>query len=153
MIPLLQEYLSKYPSLPLYLRGDSGFAAPELYEACEENDCKYAIRLKQNKTLVSLASDKAKELQEATKFNTTVSDPSAAFWKNGTAPASWRIVLLLFLPFPVQAFLMVLNNTSDSCFASLDINSPHTDLSIVCCVFLSLPSQLQTYPAIGMERY
>lgn len=71
MIPLLQEYRSKYPSLPLYLRGDSGFATPELYEACEENDCKYAIRLKQNKTLVSLASDKAKELQEATKFNTT----------------------------------------------------------------------------------
>ena len=55
MIPLLQEYRSKYPSLPLYLRGDSGFAAPELYEACEENDCKYAIRLKQNKTLISLA--------------------------------------------------------------------------------------------------
>lgn len=71
MIPLLQEYRSKYPSLPLYLRGDSGFAAPELYEACEENDCKYAIRLKQNKTLISLASDKASELQEATKFNTT----------------------------------------------------------------------------------
>lgn len=71
MIPLLQEYCSKYPSLPLYLRGDSGFAAPELYEACEENDCKYAIRLKQNKTLISLASDKANELQEVTKFNTT----------------------------------------------------------------------------------
>ena len=71
MIPLLQEYRSKYPSLPLYLRGDSGFAAPELYEACEENDCKYTIRLKQNKTLISRASDKANELQEATKFNTT----------------------------------------------------------------------------------
>ena len=71
MIPLLQEYRSKYSSLPLYLRGDSGFAAPELYEACEENDCKYTIRLKQNKTLISLASDKANELQEATKFNTT----------------------------------------------------------------------------------
>ena len=71
MIPLLQEYRSKYSSLPLYLRGDSGFATPELYEACEENDCKYAIRLKQNKTLISLASDKANELQEATKFNTT----------------------------------------------------------------------------------
>ena len=64
MIPLLQEYRSKYPSLPLYLRGDSGFAAPELYEACEENDCKYTIRLKQNKTLISLASDKANELRK-----------------------------------------------------------------------------------------
>ena len=32
MTPLLKEYRTKYPSLPLYLRGDSGFAAPELYE-------------------------------------------------------------------------------------------------------------------------
>jgi hypothetical protein len=71
IIPLLQEYRSKYPDLPLYLRGDSGFAAPELYDACEENDCKYAIRLKQNKTLVSLAADKAEELRKATKNNMT----------------------------------------------------------------------------------
>lgn len=28
--------------------GAVGFASPDLYEACEENDCKYAIRLKQN---------------------------------------------------------------------------------------------------------
>lgn len=46
MIPLLQEYRAKYPLLPLYLRGDSGFASPDLYKACEDNDCKYAIRLK-----------------------------------------------------------------------------------------------------------
>jgi len=31
MIPLLQEYRAKYPSLLLYLRGDSGFASPDLY--------------------------------------------------------------------------------------------------------------------------
>ncbi len=37
MIPLMQEYRKKYPNLPLYLRGDSGFAAPGLYEACEAN--------------------------------------------------------------------------------------------------------------------
>ena len=48
MVPLMQEYRKEYPSTPLYLRGDSGFASPDLYEACEENDCKYAIRLKQN---------------------------------------------------------------------------------------------------------
>jgi len=34
MIPLLQEYRAKYTSLPLYLRGDSGFASPDLYKAC-----------------------------------------------------------------------------------------------------------------------
>jgi len=56
MIPLLQEYRAKYPSLPLYLRGDSGFASPDLYKACEDNDCKYAIRLKQNRTLIKYAA-------------------------------------------------------------------------------------------------
>ena len=34
MILLLQEYRAKYPSLPLYLRGDGGFASPDLYKAC-----------------------------------------------------------------------------------------------------------------------
>lgn len=69
MLPLLDEFRSKYPSLPLYLRGDSGFAAPELYETCEEYDCKYAIRLKINKTLIALAKDDAEALQRATKNN------------------------------------------------------------------------------------
>ena len=69
MIPLLKEYRRKYPSLPLYLRGDSGFASPDLYEACEDNDCKYAIRLKINKTLTSLAEDKTDELRGAVKTN------------------------------------------------------------------------------------
>ena len=69
MIPLMQEYRIKYPSLPLYLRGDSGFASPELYKACEENDCKYAIRLKQNSTLIKYVSDADEDLYRATREN------------------------------------------------------------------------------------
>ena len=69
MIPLMQEYRAKYPSLPLYLRGDSGFASPALYEACEENDCKYAIRLKDNATLRRLAVDADEALSRATRDN------------------------------------------------------------------------------------
>lgn len=69
MEPLLKEYRTRYPSLPLYLRGDSGFAAPKLYDVCEDNDCKYAIRLKINSTLISLAEDKAAALRCATKYN------------------------------------------------------------------------------------
>lgn len=69
MIPLMQEYRTKYPALPLYLRGDSGFASPDLYDACEENDCKYAIRLKCNNTLVQLADDADIALYRATKEN------------------------------------------------------------------------------------
>ena len=69
MLPLLQEYRTKYPSLALYLRGDSGFASPDLYKVCEDNDCKYAIRLKINKTLLALAEDKADNLRRTTKEN------------------------------------------------------------------------------------
>lgn len=69
MIPLMQEYRQKHPSLPLYLRGDSGFAAPELYEACEDNDCKYAIRLKENNILLALCSDADVALYRATADN------------------------------------------------------------------------------------
>lgn len=67
MTPLMQEYREKYPSMPLYLRGDSGFAAPELYEACEENDCKYAIRLKENGILRSLAAEEDEILYRKTR--------------------------------------------------------------------------------------
>lgn len=69
MIPLMQEYRRKYPSMPLYLRGDSGFASPSLYEACEENDCKYAIRLKVNPTLMKYAEDEDEALYRATQDN------------------------------------------------------------------------------------
>ena len=69
MLPLLREFRTKHPSMPLYLRGDSGFAAPELYETLEDNDCKYAIRLKLNKTLIALASDEDTALYRATKEN------------------------------------------------------------------------------------
>ena len=49
--------------------GAVGFASPDLYEACEENDCKYAIRLKQNSTLVKLAADADEALYRATRQN------------------------------------------------------------------------------------
>jgi hypothetical protein len=69
MIPLMSEYRTKYPSMPLYLRGDSGFASPELYEACEEYDCRYAIRLKLNNTLRKYAADADDALYRATRYN------------------------------------------------------------------------------------
>ena len=69
MEPLIKEFRTKHPSLPLYLRGDSGFASPELYEVCEANACEYAIRLKQNSTLVALAEYKAEDLRQATNHN------------------------------------------------------------------------------------
>jgi hypothetical protein len=48
---LLDEYLNQYPDTQLFLRGDSGFATPELYTQAESNGCSYAIRLKEKRLL------------------------------------------------------------------------------------------------------
>ncbi len=69
MEPLLKEFRTSYPSMDLYLRGDSGFASPSLYETCEELDTKYAIRLKENSTLRALAGDVDDVLYNATRDN------------------------------------------------------------------------------------
>jgi hypothetical protein len=87
MTPLIQDYRSKYPSLPLYLRGDSGFATPELYEACEENDCKYAIRLKDNKTLHELCADEEESLCRAVRDN--ISDYAVTYGEFEYKAGSW----------------------------------------------------------------
>ena len=67
--PVLDEYLNDYPAIRLLLRGDSGFATPELYKQCEENGTSYVIRLKENKTLRSKAEDLEDKLDEITKNN------------------------------------------------------------------------------------
>ena len=46
--PVLQWFRSKFPDIQLILRGDSGFATPELYELLEAFDVYYVIRLKYN---------------------------------------------------------------------------------------------------------
>ena len=46
--PILDEYLNDYPTIHLLLRGDSGFATPDLYKQCEENGTSYVIRLMEN---------------------------------------------------------------------------------------------------------
>ena len=101
MIPLLREYRTKYPSMPLYLRGDSGFAAPELYDACEDNDCKYAIRLKLNKTLVKYAADADESLYRATRDNQI--DYAVEFGEFEYQAGSWarprRVVFKVEKPF------------------------------------------------------
>jgi len=66
---LLDEFIEDFPGIPLYLRGDSGFATPDLYEVLEEKDCKYAIRLKENAKLRELAEMENQALYRATKFN------------------------------------------------------------------------------------
>ena len=69
MKALLDEFISDFPDMPLFLRGDSGFASPDLYEVLEDKHCKYAIRLKENAKLRELAEDENQTLYRATKFN------------------------------------------------------------------------------------
>lgn len=69
MKSLLEEFTNDFPGMPLYLRGDSGFASPDLYEVLAEKGCKYAIRLKENTRLYELAEDENQALYRATKFN------------------------------------------------------------------------------------
>lgn len=69
MRPLLEEFKTNYSDLPLFFRGDSGFASPDLYEVLEEFDCKYVIRLKDNKKLRELAAAEDESLYRATQFD------------------------------------------------------------------------------------
>ena len=67
--PILDEYLNDYPEVPILLRGDSGFATPDLYRQCEENGTSYVIRLKENGILREKASHLVDELDEITQNN------------------------------------------------------------------------------------
>lgn len=69
MQPLLDEYSKEYENIELYLRGDSGFATPDLFKQCETNGVSYAIRLKANATLYSKVKHLDDEIIRATKDN------------------------------------------------------------------------------------
>ncbi len=88
MKPLITEYRENYPDIQLYARGDSGFATPELYDLFEDNDVKYAIRLKINQTLLKMAEDKAEALGKATRFNMV--DHAVVYGEFPYQASSWR---------------------------------------------------------------
>jgi len=53
--PLLEHYNQAIPTTDILVRGDSGFATPDLYELCEDHESHYVIRLKHNNNLYRLA--------------------------------------------------------------------------------------------------
>ncbi|QQK79230.1 IS1380 family transposase [Salicibibacter cibi] len=55
--PLITHYNQKFPGTTPFLRGDSGFAVPDLYELCEAESVYYVIRLKSNPNLQRLADE------------------------------------------------------------------------------------------------
>lgn len=67
--PLLDEFNQDYPDIPLYLRGDSGFADVLLYEKLETNGVSYVIRMKESARLRKAAADIENELFENVCLN------------------------------------------------------------------------------------
>jgi hypothetical protein len=55
--PLLEHYNQTVPVSTILVRADSGFAAPELYDLCEEKEHQYVIRLKRNRRLFKMAEE------------------------------------------------------------------------------------------------
>ena len=55
--PLIEHYNEKFPETSLFVRGDSGFAVPALYDLCEKESVYYVIRLKSNPKLQRIADE------------------------------------------------------------------------------------------------
>lgn len=69
LFPLLLEFQEDYPTMDLFLRGDSGFADVMIYEKLESNGVTYTIRMKESKPLRSKAEELVTELNKVTKNN------------------------------------------------------------------------------------
>lgn len=67
--PLLKRYSNKYRCVDIYIRGDSGFALPQLYEIIEEHDGKYSIRLKANAALYKYSEEITARMETLCKRN------------------------------------------------------------------------------------
>lgn len=55
--PLIEHYNEKFPEITPFIRADSGFAVPKLYDLCEKESVYYVIRLKSNAVLQRLAEE------------------------------------------------------------------------------------------------
>ncbi len=55
--PLIEHYNEKFPETTPFIRGDSGFAVPALYDLCEKESVYYVIRLKSNANLQRMADE------------------------------------------------------------------------------------------------
>jgi len=68
--PILDKYnTEKYKDIEHLVRGDAGFATPGLYDACEDTNTKYVIKLKSNNRLVTVAQEIAQEVLGANIYH------------------------------------------------------------------------------------
>lgn len=117
MAPVIAEYRKNYPDIQLYSRGDSGFATPELYDLFEDNDVKYAIRLKINSTLLQLAQEKEEALAKAARYN--MIDHAVTYGEFYYQASSWRtprrVVFKIEKPYNqlVYVYTFIVTNMED----------------------------------------
>ena len=83
--PLIEHYNKKFPWITPFLRADSGFAVPELYDLCEKESVSYVIRLKSNAKLQRLADElhpasASKDMSES-EYHVEESEYQAQSWK------------------------------------------------------------------------
>ena len=96
--PILDEYLNDYPVIRILLRGDSGFATPDLYKQCEENGTSYVIRLKENGILRKKASYLVDGLDARVSFSSTdLNTGSFVSSSEDKSPPSKFILICLLL--------------------------------------------------------
>lgn len=62
--PVLEWLEKEYPGADILIRGDSGFATPELYRLSEEYAVNFLVRMKSNATLKKLADECNRTFQE-----------------------------------------------------------------------------------------
>lgn len=55
--PLLEHYNQTIPTTDILVRGDSGFATPDVYDLCDLYENQYVTRLKANRNLYRLAEE------------------------------------------------------------------------------------------------
>src|SRR5699024_3490931 len=71
-----EHYNDRFPETTPFLRGDSGFAVPALYELWEEESVSYVIRLKANANIKQLADElhPTRPLADITQTKSAVED-------------------------------------------------------------------------------
>lgn len=103
MEELMNEIREDFPDTLLYMRGDSGFASPELYDVLEKQNCKYAIRLKENSRLRELASAKDRALFDAVAYRNDAISYAVVYGEFMYQAGSWdhprRVVYKIEKPY------------------------------------------------------
>jgi hypothetical protein len=92
IMPVLERYEKFFPKIRRMVRGDSGFATPELYEACEATGTDYVIRLKSNPKLAELSRHLYKSVMDETRVWETLTATGEFMYQAGSWSRGRRVV-------------------------------------------------------------